>query len=249
VVLATASFFYRGNYYRGQLFFNSPNQLGYYALLSACLFAMSQRPLGISRVRASIGVTCCAYLAILSASRASVAGISVLLFVLLFSNPRTIILATLASIAVVNLGGPITHAITTAQERAIKDRDPNTPFSEERGYDRLWHYPEYIVTGAGEGACERFVSQPGEHARELHSSFGAVIFSYGIVGVVLFMLFAFRAVRGAPLRMSLMLVPALMYTVAHQGFRFTTFWVVLAAFVVLKTMPDKKGYAHVPAAS
>jgi hypothetical protein len=243
VVIAVSSFVYRTDYYRGQVFFNSPNQLGFYALLSACLFAMVQRPLGISRIKAAIGVTACAYLAVLSASRASAAGILVLLFVLLFSNPRTIIIASIAAVGLVSVGGPIANAIEVSQTRATHDRDPKMSFASERGYDRIWHNPEYLITGAGEGGYERFVG-PGESRRELHSSFGTVVFGYGIVGILLFTTFAARVVRGAPLRMSLMLLPALVFTVAHQGLRFTMFWVVLAAFAVLKTMPSSEKKAQ-----
>jgi hypothetical protein len=240
VIQFFASFVYRTELYRGELFFNSPNQLGYYALLSACLFAMTQRPLGISRLRSGFGVTCCAYLAILSASRASAAGIAVLLFVLLFSNPRTIIIASLGAIALFTIGGPLTKAIDTSQQRAEEGVRHGT-FAEERGYDRIWQYPEYLPLGAGEGAYERF-ARPGESARELHSSFGSVLFGYGILGVTLFLVFFVRVVKGASMRSSLMLVPALIYTVAHQGLRFTMFWVVLAAFVVLKQVqaPPRK---------
>lgn len=236
-VLVASSFFYRDNYYRGQVFFNSPNQLGYYALLAACLFAMVQRPLKMPRIKAAIGMTGCAYLAVLSASRASVGGILVLLFVLVFSNPRTIIIASLAAIGVVSVGGPIANAIEVSETRVTHDRDPKMSFSVERGYDRIWRNPEYLLTGAGEGGYERFVG-PGESRRELHSSFGTVVFGYGVIGVTLFMIFGIRVVRGAPLRMSLILVPALIFTVAHQGLRFTMFWVVLAVFVVLKQLQN-----------
>jgi hypothetical protein len=252
IIQVVASFFYRAHEGRGTIFFNSPNQLGYYALLSACLFAMTQRPLGINRFKAALGVTSCAYLAVLSASRSSVAGILILLLVLLFSNPRTILIASLAAVGLVNLGGPISNAIETSEKRATTDRDPRTSFAEERGYDRIWRNPEYLVTGAGEGAYERFVFRPGETRRELHSSFGSLVFGYGVVGVALFFVFGLRVLRGAPLRMALMMVPALVYTVAHQGLRFTMFWVVLAAFVILKPMTDADKKTHdtrVPARS
>jgi hypothetical protein len=250
VVQVASSFFYSSSSVRGQVFFNSPNQLGYYALLSACLFAMAQRPLGISRFKAAIGMSSCAYLALLSASRSSVAGILILLLVLLFSNPRTIIIASLAIVGLVSLGGPVANAIEHAEKRVTEDRDPTTTFAEERGYDRIWRNPEYLITGAGEGAYERFVFRQGEARRELHSSFGTMFFGYGIIGLTLFGVFGLRVIRGAPLRMTMMLVPALAYTVAHQGLRFTMFWVVLAAFAVLKPMPDtdkKLHAARVPA--
>lgn len=236
--------FVRKDAYRAQVFFNSPNQLGFYALLSACLFVMAQRPLGMKRLTAGIGVTSCAYLAILSASRSSVAGILVLLLVMLFSNPRTIILASLAGIGFVSLGGPLANAIEVSEKRTTENRDPRTSFAEERGYDRVYRNPEYLLTGAGEGAYERFQFGHGPR-RELHSSFGTVVFSYGMVGVLLLAIFAIRAVRGARFRMAVMLVPSLIYTVAHQGLRFTMFWVVLAAFVALKPMPDAETKARV----
>ncbi len=90
-----------------------------------------------------------------------------------------------------------------------------------------------MVLGAGEGDYGRFMKE-GEHRRELHSSFGSVLFGYGIVGMTLFGIFLVRVVRGAPLRTTVLVLPVLAYTVAHQGMRFTMFWIVLAVFVVLK---------------
>jgi hypothetical protein len=240
-VQVVASFFYRTDLYRGELFFDSPNQLGYYALLCACLFAMTQKPLGIPRLWSGIGVTCCAYLGVLSASRASLAGILVLLFVLVFSNPRTIIIGSLVALALISLGGPLSNALDAAEARTTHERDPKTTFAEERGYDRIWEHPEYLGLGAGEGDYARF-AKPGEHPREMHSSFGSIAFSYGLVGVALFALFFWRVVKGAPLRSTLMMVPALLYTVAHQGLRFPMFWVVLAVFAVMKQIgpPERK---------
>jgi len=240
IVLSLIAAFLSPGEYRTQGLFNSPNQLGYYALLSACLFAMTQRPLGIHRLRASAGVAMCAYLAFVAASRASLAGILVLLLVLLFSDPKLIIAGALASAGIVSLGGPVANRLEFNQKRALEDRNPHESFAEERGYDRLWRFPRYLVLGAGEGDYGRFTTD-GRHQRELHSSFGSLLFSYGIVGVALFLVFAGRVIRGASRRAFLLLVPALVYTVAHQGLRFTMFWVVLAAFVVLKRLPEKPG--------
>lgn len=247
IVLTLWSFFFGRGDFRSQLAFNSPNQLGYYALLSACVFAIAQRPLGMTRLKGAVGITCCAYLAMLSASRAAVAGILMLLVVLLFSNPRTIIIVSLAAIGLVSLGGPVAHAIEVSQQRYERGKDARLSFTEERGYDRILNNPEFLVTGAGEGGYERFV-RVGQHRRELHSSLGTVVFAYGIVGVLLFWVFFWRVVKGSPKRMAMMLVPVLMYTIAHQGLRFTMFWVAIAMFVVLKPMPDQtKKHAEVPA--
>ena len=228
-----ASFFYRTDLYRGTLFFNSPNQLGYYCLLAAVLFAMTQQPLGLSRVRAAVGVTGCAYLSVLSSSRAALAGILVLLLVLVFANPRTVIIGALLALGLTMLGGPLSDALEASQSRTLNDRHADLGFAEERGYDRIWEYPEYLLTGAGEGDYARF-SPEGEAPREIHSSLGTVVFGYGVIGVLLFGTFAIRMVRGGTLRTSIMMIPAVTYTVAHQGLRFTSFWVVVGAYVMLK---------------
>ena len=74
---------------------------------------------------------------------------------------------------------------------------------------------------------------------EIHSSAGTILFSYGIVGALLFLVFTWRLIRGARARLVITLLPPLLYTGAHQGLRFTTLWVVLAAFVALKDDVDR----------
>lgn len=226
-----ASFFFsRMHGFRDSLFFNSPNQLGYYALLAASVIVLTQRRLKFGLLKSAAGVTGCAYLGLLSTSRAALAGIAILMFLLLFSNPRVIILASLAAIGLMTLGGPVTRAIDDAQKRGLAARDSG--FAEERGYDRLWKFKEYTLLGAGEGDHRRFDTR--KEAREIHSSVAGVLFSYGIIGVILFTLFITRLVRGSELRLALMLVPTFVYTIAHQGLRFTMLWVLLGVFVALK---------------
>jgi O-antigen ligase len=226
-----ASFFFSSKHgFRDSLFFNTPNQLGYYALLAACILVLTQRRLNFGLLKAACGVTGCAYLAMLSTSRAALAGIAILMFLLLFSNPKLIIAASLAAIALTTVGGPVARAIDDAQRRGIESRDSG--FAEERGYDRLWKFKEHLLLGAGEGDHRRFDTRTD--AREIHSSAAGVLFSYGVVGAVLFVLFVVRLVRGSALRLSIMLIPTLVYTIAHQGLRFTMLWVLLATFVALK---------------
>jgi O-Antigen ligase len=184
-------------------------------------------------LRASVALTGCAYLAVLSASRAALGGIAVLFFLLVFSNPRVIIVASLAAIGLMTIGGPVTSALDNVQTRVSQDRHPKTSFIEERGYDRLWEHNEYLLFGAGEGDVQRFRDTPTSPG-EVHSSFATVLFSYGIIGMIAFALFLWRVVRGASLRASVMLLPTLSYTLAHNGLRFTMLWVLLALFVALK---------------
>lgn len=233
VFQVAASFVFPAGKYRGELFFNSPNQLGFYALLSASLIAILQRRIRYSVAKAAAGLTGCAYLALISGSRAAIAGIAILVFLLVFANPRVIIAASVVAIALMSVGGPLTNALDTVQERVSQDRNPNTSFIEERGYDRLWHHAEYIAFGAGEGDVKRFQDR-ADSPGEVHSSFATVLFSYGIVGLGLFLAFLWRLGRGASLRMLAMLLPTLAFTLAHNGLRGTLLWVLLAIFLIVK---------------
>jgi hypothetical protein len=234
-----ASFVYSSDKYRGALFFNNPNQLGYWALLAACTISLIQGRLKLSLWVAGGAITGCAYLAVLSASRAALAGIAILLILLVFSNPRVIVAGIITAIALTSLGGPLANAIESSRRRAeMRDQAAAGGFVEERGYDRLWEHKEYLLLGAGEGDLTRFDGPL--HAHEIHSSAATVLFSYGLVGAVLFVLFIWRVIQGAPLRATLILVPTLAYTVAHQGLRFTMLWIMLAVFLIQRTPPRQR---------
>lgn len=214
---------------RGAVFFNNPNQLGYYALLVACVIVLLHWRLKSRLVISSFFLTCCGYLAALSASRAAMGGIAILLALLVFSNPRVIVAVSLVAIALLFIGGPIKSVADSAEDR-VRNRKSQVGFFAERGYDRIVEHKEYLVFGAGEGGLSRF----SKSQMEIHSSLGTVVFSYGVIGVILFAIFLWKLVRGAPPRFAAVLIPPLAYTVAHQGLRFTMFWILLAVFVALK---------------
>jgi len=234
-----ASFVYRQDSFRGSLFFSNPNQLGYFALLAACVISLLQARLKFGRLNSGIGLTGCAYLALLSASRSALVGVALLLVLLLFSNPRMIVVGCLFAAGLVFAGDTFTQAFDTSQARFVERRESKHGFFEGRGYDRLWAHKEYLLLGAGEGNVDRFAETTAIGKMEIHSSAGTILFSYGLVGTILFIWFLWRVIRGAQYRAILMLVPPLLYTVAHQGMRFTLLWVLLALFAIVKT-PEPK---------
>jgi len=224
---------------RGTVFFENPNQLGYYALLSACVIALLQPRLKFGRVKAGIGLSCCGYLALASASRAAVAGVAILVMLVMFSSPRVIIIGSLLAIVLFLVGGPVANVDYTMQSRINTPRgDDNLTFFEQRGYDRIWTNKQYLLLGAGEGAKDRFTETTVIKHAEIHSSVGTIFFSYGIVGLILFAVFLWRLIRTADIRTALILIPPLAYTAAHQGLRFTMLWVLLALFASLKPSPQ-----------
>lgn len=250
IALLVASSLVSPSSLRGSLFFNNPNQLGYYTLLAACLVVLLHWRLRLSLIASSTALVSCAYLALVSASRSSAAGIGILFALLVFSNPRVIVLVSLAAVALLFAGGPVADALDASQQRAMRAHDVS--FFDERGYDRIWEHAHYLFFGAGEGGFWRFAETSRVRNMEIHSSIGTIVFSYGLIGSLLFVWFCWRVVRGAPLRMTLVLLPPLLYSVAHQGLRFTVLWVLLAIFVVLKEdarRPAPSRAARIPIAS
>ena len=237
VLQVLLSFVYFGSRtVRGTVFFNNPNQLGYYAMVSACTVAVCHRQLRASTLYATIGFVACIYLALISASKAAVGGSLVLFVLTVITNPRAIIALSLGIGAMLSLGGPVARARETTQRRVGENRNPNATFFEERGYDRIQDHPQYLLLGAGEGATTRFSDGTLIGTHEIHSSAGTILFAYGIPGVLLFLMFLVRVVRGASIRASFILLPPLAYTIAHQGLRFTSLWVLFGLFITIKQL-------------
>ena len=232
--VAASFVFQRLHGFRGTGFFNNPNQLGFYALISASIIALGKRRLGFGVVKTSVGLTACLYLALLSASKAAVIGIGILFALTLIVNPRLLVVAAIAVFGMVSVGGPVKSAIEGTERRLAENRYPQYNFFEQRGYDRIYAHKEYWLLGAGEGGTSRFVDSTVIGSHEIHSSAGTIFFSYGLVGVALFLAFLARLLRGAAFRTSLLLVPPLTYTIAHQGLRASLLWILFAMFAALK---------------
>jgi hypothetical protein len=232
VLQVLISFVYSKGGSRSAVLFNNPNQLGYFAILSASILCFGRRRLGLGTLPATIGMLAASYLALLSASKAALGATAILVIVGLVSNPRFIVVSALGFLLLMVSSDRVTEAITKARSRI--DTDESASFFEERGYDRIVENKEYWFFGAGEGGYRRFKETSVIGAHELHSSAGTIFFCYGILGTLLFMAFAWRVIERGRARYVLMLLPAAAYGLTHQGLRFTLFWVLLAIFVALK---------------
>ena len=219
---------------RSIVMFNNPNQLGYYALLSASIVLLGQRRLRLSTIQIVVGLAASSYLALLSASKAALASIAGLGTLLLISKLRTIVLMSLVFVVLLFTDNPFSKAMERAQMRI--ENDKSMQFVDERGYDRILTHPEYCVLGAGEGAYNRFreTSMIGSH--ELHSSMGTLFFCYGIVGTILFCIFLWRTTSGSGLRAWIIVAGVFAYGMTHQGLRFRLVWVLLGMVVALREL-------------
>lgn len=215
---------------RQQLFFNNPNQLGYYAVASASIifaaFDLSKnRLVGIS------AFICICYFVMISVSRAAIVSIAFLAVAFLFKKnnvlPFVLSILVLSVVSISNLNSiQNSELFINFNERLETKSNENVDRASERGYTRIYNFPEYLLFGASEGLYERF-----NETLELHSTWLSIVFCYGFIGFALFVLMFFNSIQKSTF---IAFVPVVLYGLTHNGIRFRLFWILLATLIVLK---------------
>lgn len=220
---------------RGALFFNNPNQLGYHVLLTTSIFLVLLKYFKVKMYLFVPFLLCSLYMASLSVSKAAVLSIVLLFGIYFLTNfdvRRLWLIPTMIAILVgfyfSDFGQQFMDKFQTRMTQA-----ENLPVSEweYRGYDRMEKHPYYMILGSGEGVYERFDSYIGKH--EMHSSYGTLIFAYGIPGLLLFIFFIADILKGIKFGTIAYILPILSYGFSHQGLRFTMLWVAFAIFALV----------------
>ncbi|MCC6419143.1 MAG: hypothetical protein IT429_12985 [Gemmataceae bacterium] len=210
-------------YARQALFFNNENQLGYYCVLAASLFALGARRFSLPLSHQLVMYGAVGYLAAISQSRSALLALLALATLSMLDRPVRLflLLGGLAAISVALTERP--PVLSKSEERLVVKGEYDTLAT--RGYDRILNHPEHLLFGAGEGAHERFESDL--YASEIHSSYGTLLFCYGVVGAVLFTVGLAHVCAPNP-RAVIYLIPAFIHGSAHHGLRFAFFWATLA---------------------
>lgn len=210
---------------RLELFFVNPNQLAYHVLLCATIVVMLAPRYQVPRVILYGLLLFAFYIELRTYSRAGVLGIALLGALQVVQRPTvvTILVLPLFGLALYHdlqaLDADMwENRIETVQESTTED------YLTDRGVDRIVAHPEHLLLGAGEGYYLRF------HPRklEIHSSAANMLFSYGVVGTMLFLVFLRWLMPTAGTRATLLMLPALSYSLFHQGMRARPFWLTLA---------------------
>ena len=209
---------------RQSLMFNNPNQLGYFGILSAIILHVVSSRVGVHSWLQDLSVAGCAALVILSLSKSAIVAMVLFVIIRLPSRPRGTLALVLVGVIVVATTGLQGNIADVTERLSGIGVDMDDSFAG-RGYDRILYHPGHLLFGAGEGAFGRFRS---DLAGEIHSTTGTLLFSYGIVGSCLFLLFILATVSGCRLSTLMLLLPVLFYSFTHHGMRFTLFWVLLA---------------------
>ncbi|MBC8366203.1 hypothetical protein H8E52_02215 [bacterium] len=209
---------------RQSLFLNGPNQLGYFAILAGTIFVLGDARRPVHPAYLILVFATAAYLAALSLSKSSMLALAMLIVITGLRRPWLLAATGAAALAIFFLSDSQT-LLGKVGERLFSIGSDFDDSLAGRGYDRLLCHPAQMFLGAGEGAFWRFESFI---MGEVHSSFGTLLFAYGLPGLILFAIFLGRVYQSAGLTSFMLTLPILFYGLTHQGLRFRLLWVLLA---------------------
>lgn len=215
-------------------FFNNPNQLGFYAVLCVS-FALGLRILAdIPEKGFWLIVALSLFLAVSSMSKASVISIIFVIFFYFFVSIRTFFLACF--IALLAVAFDLIDVVNSLAifERISNVQNESDSSMESRGYFLLSDRPVYMALGVGEEQAIRMLGH------EVHSTIGAISINYGFFGLFLFLLWGWEVIykcfKAVGLyRCFILFSPILLYSLTHNGIRFSMLWVYLAFLVSLSS--------------
>lgn len=215
--------------------FNNPNQLGYWSLLSLCMFWSVAGKAKVKWYVQAITALCLVYSAAASLSKGAMISIAFLCMLHFVRNPKVLLVGLLVLVPaylVVENSTLFEHA--SGRLGSIGAQEDDDLSSGARGYPRIWENPEYLLLGAGEAALYRFEDSPTFTHTEIHSTLGTMLFSYGLVGSAAFgaaLWYLYRLSGG----LFLYVLPPFAYGLTHQGLRFSFLWLLFAVIAVVSS--------------
>ena len=228
--------------------FNNPNQLGYWSLLSLCIFwSITGREKIKWYIQAPTAI-CLIYTAATSLSKSSMIATAFLCLLHFGRKPKLLFILLLGIVPAyfVLENTALLERVSSRMHSIGEQQDDSL---EARGFPRIVEYPEYILTGAGEGGLFRFdeadESNQEVQIHEIHSTFLTILFSYGLVGAAAFLAAIWRLYRISFDRSFLYVLPPFFYGLTHQGLRFSFLWLLLAVVAVLGMTGDRSATKRV----
>ncbi|WP_131814045.1 hypothetical protein [Trichococcus ilyis] len=117
----------------------------------------------------------------------------------------------------------------------LSDNNLGSTNIQERGIDKLILYPEKTIFGAGEGYYARFDKAYTD--LEVHSTALSILFYYGIVPTLLFLIWCFKNIRSLTVSNVAVIVSLFIESLTLLNQRQPLFWMI---FVILNILANKK---------
>jgi len=233
--------------FRQVIFFNNPNQLGYFALTSTTIFLFLSEYFKMNKILFALTLLSGIYLTFLSLSNTAMMTLFLLLIVHFFKFFKRSLKYLVLFLVILSILFPfipedslITTITNNVYLRLTSIPEESDASLAMRGYDRIVNHPEFWFFGAGEGSFQRFESVLGG---EIHSSWGTIFFSYGLIGALLFLLFFLNVFKYK--KNFFYFMPIFFYGLTHQGLRSTQFWILLFIFYELYEIKTSRSYEKI----
>jgi len=235
--------------------FNDPNQFGFYIFLSySFLYFLNTNNNGTKAFKMLIALVLSFFLIVKSSSTGMLLGFMIFILFLLLDNimkPITFIRKNknkiiiflafvLPLVLIIHLALPNffnntinkiinSNIVNRATEKIAKtervsSNSEGINIFEDRALDYIILYPQYILIGSGEGGADRFSLV--SHVTEIHSTFPALLFYYGIIPFSFLLTWIIKKIKFLD-KKSLIIVFALIaesFTLANQ--RQVLFWLI-----------------------
>lgn len=244
------------NNVREQLFFNNPNQLAYFSLLSIALVLFLKSRITIDRKAFIYLITISMTLVIISLSKAAIITAILMIVIYMFNIKKifklryilllfTIIISLTAFIKNFNVSyisdsNEFLFNLYTRFDTMFEQDDSSL---EGRAYDKILLFKERMVFGAGEAFNDRLRYRA---SMEIHSTLINFLFSYGLVGFIILlallgMLFNFGYKLDKVIYIALLGV--FIYGLTHNGIRNPLLW-ILFGLIYISITNEKKTISH-----
>lgn len=236
---------YSGERYRAIGTFNNPNQLGFFSVCVGGLVTYLFITERLNNIEFYLLASIILLLVVASLSKAAI--IAILGYGLIFFQKRYFkhlwILLILLSLFLIILISYINLEDLKVFNRILSIGQNNDDSFIARGYGPLFQGDVRILYGWGEGFSALNIGH------EVHSTFGNILVSYGLIGFFLFSTFIIYIVLRVKtmsnwLFAMALILPSLLYGITHNGIRFTIFWVFLSLLAFTPNM-DIKNKNHV----
>ncbi|MBR2289908.1 MAG: hypothetical protein IJ867_04755 [Clostridia bacterium] len=96
---------------------------------------------------------------------------------------------------------------------------------EERGYDKIYYYPQYMLFGAGEGFYSRF--SKARHNNEIHATFPSILFYYGIIPLVVLLNWIYKNIKNEPFNVKIVYIALFIESFTLLNQRQALFWLII----------------------
>lgn len=225
---------------RTMMFFKNPNQLSFWAFSMLIISYMVQRLSSTKTYFLYLTLLLSTFFVFISASKSGIAASVIFwIFFLIKTRKQVIVFAGISVIGVsfllatnkidfsnINFVNNVIDRVSEKKVSGIEDLN-------DRGYDRITNFPQYLFVGAGEGKYDRF-----NYRIELHSTLFNIFFSYGTVGLLLFGFALYEIIKKSPTSSKVLLGVLILYTLAHMTLRSPLFWISLLLIYNLKEVTN-----------